>query len=1096
MGEASRRKKATRQTRPTHPMRSLLTQFRRTTVLDVIGAAMSSPTSVHQTPALCWLLWEAASYRDLAKARNATAEDLPLLVAAAHRAEPQLAMLTDWIPVDPRLEVGVRWGNNLFRLHPGDVERPVALVRKARFVARVIDPTLLQNLGFCLADFVELSLRHSDSAMTRLSPVWSAGPVNTPDAAPTVEPAEIRAWQDVMGLDDAVVRCRYPERAGRALQWATRSANRANSGDNPVDLLSDTLQVDLPGGRAWPIPPSLVCGAIASATEHLAALAADIDPSLNERFARAAAHRVRRLIGRLGFDVAELVISDAGGKASLVFAVAGNTFLAVDVTSGLRPPKGIAESAERLIRLTSGAWQTRTGQVTVPDNARIARLAVVVVPTHSAVPSGGGVAGASLEDLEWITSELVESPDDLWWFVHDLAEQIGIRHGFLGWETINAFEHWRELGGRLLPGAVDVDGLVIDAHRGNAEFIQEAGRLPIEKALLACHLPPVEAFDEVHIENDGATLIDQGHDVVVRVVPVNPPVCITVGRGRVPADFRKFAGSVASGIAWKLNHIPAQSWIASSLGLSGIEIVLEWSVTGIKIECQQVTGRRIVLTLSEAALETCVQSATQFEADVLAAIADGLRRLGAGLRDVDIDDLQSAWTAAPPGIRTDAFSLPQVEWWPPPPQRPSVAARAMFERHLARTLRSEGIMPGQWNGTAATEFESQFANPALMTMLRGQLDRFDATALLSLAAREYDLGSAARAHAERDLSFRQRFAVFDGDPIELSRTITNEAHQRSRTHALLIEEMVSQPPTGDSVPDRIDWTEILALGALSFESGLRSETIHLGLVPSEIVVSDQYEIVVRPTNVQGLTDLRALEDGLLDESHVGPNLPWVEEGDDPGPTPADTLIRSGLQPVSEALRDSLGFDLWTLTGVLASLRAWPSLVQGRIRWAAMEDIVEFCGEQIDNATAAEVLAATKHLVLNQTVLGKGPLEHWEQERRPARLSTRPIVQRHDGLVTVMPWAVEMTLRIYARYLGDGRLPWHPSAIPPRVQTAIDRYRELRNNQLERELFGAVKDAGYRARRNIKKPRVLALEKLSGEIDVLAADEERRVPLDP
>src|ERR1039457_458432 len=186
MGQASRRKKATRQARLTHPLRGLLSQFRGSTVLDVIGAAMSSPTSVHQTPALCSLLWEAASYRDLAKARNATADDLPLLVAAAHGAEPRLATLTDWIPMDPRLEVAGRWGHQIYRLLPGDTERPVALVRKARFLAGVIDPTLLQTLGFGLADFVELGLRHSDSALTRLSPVWSAGPAQTPDAAPNV----------------------------------------------------------------------------------------------------------------------------------------------------------------------------------------------------------------------------------------------------------------------------------------------------------------------------------------------------------------------------------------------------------------------------------------------------------------------------------------------------------------------------------------------------------------------------------------------------------------------------------------------------------------------------------------------------------------------------------------------------------------------------------------------------------------------------------------------------------------------------------------------------------------------------------------------
>jgi hypothetical protein len=84
----------------------------------------------------------------------------------------------------------------------------------------------------------------------------------------------------------------------------------------------------------------------------------------------------------------------------------------------------------------------------------------------------------------------------------------------------------------------------------------------------------------------------------------------------------------------------------------------------------------------------------------------------------------------------------------------------------------------------------------------------------------------------------------------------------------------------------------------------------------------------------------------------------------------------------------------------------------------------------------------------------------------------------------MPWAIESTLRVYLRYISDGRLPWTRSTTPPEVVTALDAHRQKRNNALEDEVHQTVAERGYACRKRMKrnKARSIGLKRLSGEID--------------
>jgi len=173
---------------------------------------------------------------------------------------------------------------------------------------------------------------------------------------------------------------------------------------------------------------------------------------------------------------------------------------------------------------------------------------------------------------------------------------------------------------------------------------------------------------------------------------------------------------------------------------------------------------------------------------------------------------------------------------------------------------------------------------------------------------------------------------------------------------------------------------------------------------------------------------------------------------------------------------------------------WPAASTDPPDWPTVEEIVTYCDEMIIDGGPEEIRAALGRLMLTSDLLGSDLLEHWEQERRDTRLLTRPLVASADMRVAIMPWAIESTYRVYLRYISDGRLPWTRRTTPPHVLTAMDAYRQRRNNELEDEVHERVAELGYPSRKRIKpnKARSIGLQQLSGEIDEILADPKQNV----
>jgi hypothetical protein len=193
--------------------------------------------------------------------------------------------------------------------------------------------------------------------------------------------------------------------------------------------------------------------------------------------------------------------------------------------------------------------------------------------------------------------------------------------------------------------------------------------------------------------------------------------------------------------------------------------------------------------------------------------------------------------------------------------------------------------------------------------------------------------------------------------------------------------------------------------------------------------------------------------------------------------------RPELQPIELALRSEFGFGVESLLGSIKAVTAWdtrPDDVAETEASALASYLVEL------GIASDEAGPVVEFLTLRGEHLALSAQEPWEFSKRPHRLVSRPLIARRKGHVLVLPWWCEMAGRVYAQYLEDGRLPLPTASLPPAVQKALQRYRDDRNRELEDAVAAKFIEAGYRTLVRVDKPARLGLERLSGEIDVIAA----------
>ena len=141
----------------------------------------------------------------------------------------------------------------------------------------------------------------------------------------------------------------------------------------------------------------------------------------------------------------------------------------------------------------------------------------------------------------------------------------------------------------------------------------------------------------------------------------------------------------------------------------------------------------------------------------------------------------------------------------------------------------------------------------------------------------------------------------------------------------------------------------------------------------------------------------------------------------------------------------------------------------------------------------EAETALDYLTLRSEKMA-GQIEHWERERRPIRLMTRPFVRRSPNSLCVLPWQCEVSRGVLSGYLSQGRLIWLEGDPPPALKSALDDLREFRNKNLELESEAISLRITPFVKRNIKRAKSIGLndQAWAGEIDCIAIDDTRNI----
>jgi len=146
MGRKSREKRERRE-EGRRPLGREIQRWSADSLYPLLDAASVSPTSSHRGPSIA-AVFDAAVRSRRDGSRPTTADSLPTLLEAARQEIPSISSLEDFQPYDVRAEVLGRWGSELFRLIPGSLERPPAVIRQHALLARSIDGVLISDLGF------------------------------------------------------------------------------------------------------------------------------------------------------------------------------------------------------------------------------------------------------------------------------------------------------------------------------------------------------------------------------------------------------------------------------------------------------------------------------------------------------------------------------------------------------------------------------------------------------------------------------------------------------------------------------------------------------------------------------------------------------------------------------------------------------------------------------------------------------------------------------------------------------------------------------------------------------------------------------------
>lgn len=1097
MGRKSREKRERREF-GAGPVARVARGRSRLSLLALLEAASVSPNASQYLPSLS-VVYESLASRVRVGDRHADEALLLPLIRAAHEECPSLAAEEDFMPHDPRHDVRVEWSGEVLRMVAGTVERPTSDVEALRRLASIVDPVLHEHTRFGLTDVVELVLRRVDAVVGMLAPTWPVDLERELGSPPQLRPEELAAAARLPPLEDQIAQCHDPGRAQAALEAHSVPAKSLRRSErSPIATFGSTIAIRHGQRGFTPLPVGLMVEALNAIAGELAAESHALDPSVGERWRRAAWQFVGDVLVGAGNDVVGPLRDERLAHLHSVIRYNDSQYLAVSVAAGLDPGtlnRTVAAAAADLEAVRPGqTLRTAHGDEFIPDSARLLRVLIVAAPQAAIAlsPSGSNCALILLQDFEWIRRTIGRDEIDIWYFVRDLIQQPRVGQ-VLSYDGIDRWETWRGNRKSLYHGAREVDVLYVEPHHSLLEWQKAAEQRDIELALHVLDMGglsswPIQGLDGTS-KVIGNVLSDSLYQLVVCATPVAVSLRACSGVEPEPELTRGLGGC----IAYKLEAIKNEFVnLMTSNGLESLRIEFAFENTAQNPPLHVASLATGVLTfccasnLQELLHEDSQAVEEQFGCLLAEAIAS----------DAGTEEFVSAWIDAPPGIRFDPISVgPKVPRTPEPTPLHE-AHRSIHLAELGAHLAEAGIAPGSYGGNDAKRLESETVHPWLMERLRNELSELDKTAVLSYALTQLEYTNCTRWWTTEKTAY---VVGPSADGTERLPEASQSLLSQSRSIGLLIEEILARPPAGTRTPTEYDWQELLSLATLASESGNRSEALHKGLTDHSLVVSSVYAVTISEIDPEESIDfesfsrdrrLAALPDPIpigTRIDHSDPEMEW---------TPIGVRLPE-YQAIDQSLQESLGFGVDAIMIALDVITHWPVSTPHCTDLVAPERIAAEAHAANPAITLHSYTEAVSWLSLGTQDFDptEPTIEHWEVEPRSARIATRPLA-REDSMVWVSPWTAVIARQVWGNYLSQHRMPWPDTELPTPVVKAFNKARQARQREFENECASRLDGLPLTIVLRVRMERAQnhGIQHLSGEIDILCIDPNRSLIL--
>lgn len=1102
MGKQSRRKKEQRR-RGVGPVVDVARGVSQESLLALLEASSASPTACHRGASLA-LVFASAMKRTRTGSQRATPDLLPKLVEAANQEVAELWQLEDFLPCDARLEVLVRWENGLYRILPSSLEQPVAAVGILHLLAEVIDPVLIEHLGFGLGDAVELVLRRVDHVASVLAPAWGDRQEDL-GTVPAITAGELEAARSLLDISKQVRSCRNPQRAERALESLSVRPKRLGLNlSGPTSFFGPTIAVREGPGRYVPVPAGILIQSLGELGGVLAEEVCRLDPGVEGQWKERIEQGLVRLLAGLGHPIAGPLDVAEGGTVHSALLYSERQVLVLDVVAGLRLSSLASkekESAENLDRLALGKrLTTEMGDLPITADTQVFTLQVAAHPDKT--PQGTSHAITNLQDFTWILRTAAQHPKDLWHFLRDLHD-LNTNTVLTFVDLVDVWDMWRKSGKSFPIGSVTRSAVVVFPYGGEEQWELAGESAPVERALLALNLAPVSSWPVFENLGNRAYVGDRFINVTYQVLPWEVPVAVTMTDPRDPDSDRDTVWYLATAIVTNLSNMKEAFHAASEAsGISAlrVELVRDGEPSDPPVRFARRDGSVLTLAWNDHIVPALLDNSVEVETLIGRALAEAF----------DAPDAKQAflagWDSTPPSIRLDAVRAPTGLQRLPEPEMSHASQIAAVRQRLGEHLVAKAVEIGPYEGKRAMRLESEVIYPWALKELRRVIGPYRAERVVELALMELEMANCHQLMGIEAIGFQRGFPVSSASG---TRDLENERRdffELAKVIALILEETLARPPTGDASPDPLMWNEALSVGQVAFASSMRSELLSCELRSAGVIITDRFLVAMdhseHPTDVDMVAYERQRVAATLPEP-VPLNTSPPDNGEDASQYPRPLRERyPELADIDVALQDEHGFGLDALFGVLEVGCSSDMTGDMPIAVATLDDFTDVAAGEILTATREQCRQAIEWLTLRAENLPADYREHWETGRRSTRIETRPFVE-HGYRLCILPWTAMVTRRILRNYLGDGRLPWPDiSSAKSRaehmhlgkgVKLALDRYRQTLNDQLEDDCHEALVDNELVIVQSVderKSERIYGIEALSGEIDLLAVDSER------